>query len=405
MPKLTESFIAALPVDGTDRSYFDVLAPGFGVRVTPAGKKLFVARARDRGRRCRITIGAFPQKTVAEARREAREALDDIRAGRDPAVSKAARLEAIAAGETTVAALADRWLEQHVRPKLKPRTIFDYEKLVDKRIKPRFGHLAVAKVSKDDVLRYHVEMQATPRRANYVVAIFRSLMNFAEDLGLRPLRSNPARKVKMYRERARERFLSEEEIGKAAESIEAAERMGRIGPHAAAGLRLALFTGARSGEVKAIEWKHIDWGRRIIRLPDSKGNEPRTIHLSDAAIEVLKTVPRIGPFVIAGAEHGQPFKNLSRSWAVAREFGALGDVRLHDLRHSFASLAAGRGVSLQMIGKLLGHNSAATTLRYAHLARDAAATVNDELGAAMTAAIEKTTPPIATVVKLRGRGK
>jgi integrase len=248
-------------------------------------------------------------------------------------------------------------------------------------------------------------MQATPRRANYTIATFRALMTFAEDCGLRPPMSNPARRIKMYREKARERFLSEEEIGKAAESIQEAERAGRIGPHAAAGLRLALFTGARSGEVTAIEWKHVDWDRRMIRLPDSKGNEPRTVHLSDAAIEVLKTVPRVGPFVIAGAEHGQPFKNLSRSWIVAREFGGLGDVRLHDLRHSFASLAAGRGVSLQMIGKLLGHKVAATTMRYAHLARDAAAAVNDELGAAMTAAIEKTAPPNAAVVKLRARRK
>jgi integrase len=210
----------------------------------------------------------------------------------------------------------------------------------------------------------------------------------------------------MFRERPRERFLSELEIGKAADAIEQAERAGKMGPHAAAGLRLALFTGARSGEITAAQWKHVDWGRRLIRLPDSKTNEARTIHLSDAAVEVLKALPRVGPYVIAGAVPGQPFKNLSRSWIVARAFGGLEDVRLHDLRHSFASLAAGRGVSLVLIGKLLGHRVAATTQRYAHLARDTVATVNDEIAAAMVAAIEKGAgAPAANVVKLKRRRK
>src|SRR5262249_57052214 len=116
----------------------------------------------------------------------------------------------------------------------------------------------------------------------------------------------------------------------------------------AAGLRLALFTGARSGEVTAIEWSHIDWQRRLIRLPDSKTNEPRTIHLSEAALEVLKTVPRIGRFVIAGAKPDEPYKNLGRAWIDLPPSVGLAGVRLHDFRDSYASSAAGRGVSLQM---------------------------------------------------------
>ena len=202
----------------------------------------------------------------------------------------------------------------------------------------------------------------------------------------------------MYRERARERFLTEEEIGRAAEGIAAAEQAGKIGPHAAAALRLALFTGARRGELMAAEWSHVDWDRKFIRLPDSKTNEPRTIYLSEAAMQVLKTVPRTGKFIIAGACDGEPYKNLSRAWMIAREFAGLEDVRLHDLRHSYASLAAGRGVSLQMIGKLLGHRVPATTQRYAHLARDAVAAVNDQLGEAMSAAIARETPAAADVL-------
>jgi integrase len=236
----------------------------------------------------------------------------------------------------------------------------------------------------------HLAMQSTPRRANYTVSTVRALMTFAERCGLRPPMSNPAKGVEMYRERQRERFLSEGEIGRAAEAITAVEQARKIGPHAAAGLRLALFTGARSGELTAAEWRHVDWGRGLIRLPDSKTNEPRTIHLSPAALEVLRAVPRVGKFIVAGKNPDEAYSNLSRAWIIAREFAGLIDVRLHDLRHSYASLAAARGVSLQMIGKLLGHRVPATTQRYAHLARDAVAAVNDELGAALAAAIENT---------------
>jgi integrase len=318
----------------------------------------------------------------------------------------------------TVAKLADEWMADHVA-KLKPRTREDYERLLGQHIKPAVGHLSVAEagIGYEDANRLHVAMAMIPRRANYTIATLRALMSYAIKRKLRT--TNPAKGIRMYRERVIERFLTEAEIAKAAEGIATAERQGKIEPHGAAGLRLALFTGARSGEITAIEWPHVDWGRKIIRLPDSKTNEPRTIHLSDAALEVLKTLPRVGRYVIAGRRRGhkaratgkqgddEPYQNLGRAWIIARKLAGLDDVRLHDLRHSYASLAAGRGISLQMIGKLLGHRAPATTQRYAHLARDAVAAVNDDLGAAMTAAIEKAaTPTPNTVVKLpRRRGR
>jgi integrase len=290
-----------------------------------------------------------------------------------------------------------------VTPKLKPRTAFDYRKLLAKHILPTLGNLTVAELDRDRVERLHVDMAHIPRRANYTLAVVRALMNNAIKRGLRAPGSNPASGIKMYRERSRERFLSEAEMNAAAGAIARIEQEGKIGTFGAAGLRLALFTGARSGEIAAMQWDHIDWQRRIVRLPDSKTNEARTIHLSDAAVEVLKGVPRVGPYVIAGASTKGSYKNLSRAWTVARVYAGLEDVRLHDLRHSYASLAAGRGVSLQMIGKLLGHKVVATTQRYAHLARDAAQSVNDDLGAAIQAAIAQKPAPSAKVVKLPRR--
>jgi integrase len=404
---LTQGFVADLPVDGRDRIVFDAMESGFGVRVTPAGAKIFVTHVRVGGELRRATLGRFPAVSVAEARNAARIALRDMPEGRDPKIEQAARAQAVEAGATTVADFSVRWLNEVVRPKRKPRTRTDYERLLRDKILPALGHLVAGRVTKQDVLGLHLSMKATPRRANYAVATFRAMMTYAEDCGLRPPLTNPARRIEMYREYGRERFLSEDEIGRAAEAITAAERAGKIGPHGAAGLRLALFTGARSGEITAAQWSHVDWQRRLIRLPDSKTNDPRTIHLSEAALEIVRTTPRVGPFIIAGKNQDAPYQNLTRAWGIAREYANLGDVRLHDLRHSFASLAAGRGVSLPIIGKLLGHRVPATTQRYAHLARDVVAAVNDELGAAMAAAIEKGAAPakagVANIAAARRR--
>jgi integrase len=179
-------------------------------------------------------------------------------------------------------------MTERVIPKLKPRTVSDYRELLAKHILPALGNLTVAEIDREHIERRHLDMKATPRRANYTVATVKALLGFAVRRGLRP--NNPAAGIQRYREHKRERFLTEAEIGAAADAIAAAEGDGVVGPFAAAGLRLALFTGARSGEITAFKWDQVDWERRLIRLPDSKTNEPRTIHLSDAAIEVLRHV-------------------------------------------------------------------------------------------------------------------
>jgi hypothetical protein len=134
--RLTQELVAGLVADGRDRLIFDALLPGFGVRVTPAGTKIFIAQARIRGRLRRIAVGRFPDAAVAEARKAARGALDDMRAGRDPKIEQAARAKAIEAGATTIAAFAERWLAEVARPKRKPRTVADYERLLAQKILP-----------------------------------------------------------------------------------------------------------------------------------------------------------------------------------------------------------------------------------------------------------------------------
>jgi integrase len=340
-------------------------------------------------------VGYAGSMSLAKARAEALQTLAAMRGGVDPTADRKARLRAAAARSVTIRDFSDRWLAEHAAPKLKQLTVQGYRGILARHILPALGNLTIAEIDREHIERLHLAMSGTPRAANQAHAIIRALLVFAVQHGLKT--GNPAVGIKPYRENQRERFLSEAELGAAADAIAAAET-GGIGPFAAAGLRLALFTGARSGEITAIRWDHIDWERRLIRLPDSKTNEPRTIQLSDAAIEVLRAVPLVGPYVVAGRKYGSPYQSLSRAWHIARKYAGLDDVHLHDLRHSFASIAAGQGLSLYTIGKLLGHKNSKTTARYAHLARDVVQSANDEVGAVMQAAIKK---PRSKVVKLR----
>jgi integrase len=396
--RLTQAFVDAQVANGRDRIVFDAQVSGLGLRITPTGAKIFVAQAYVARRKRRITIGYSPAMTLSKARLEALQTLAAMRGGVDPTADRKARLRAEAAKSITLRDLSARWLTEFVIPKLKPRTVSDYRSLLTDQILLALGGLTLVEIDREHIERFHLDLKSTPRRANYAVTVLRALLNFAVKRGLRS--SNPAAGIKLYRENKRERFLSEAEIGAAADAITQAQNQGTIGAHAAAGLRLALFTGARSGEITSIKWEYIDWSRRLIRLPDSKNNTPRTIHLSDAAIEVLRSTPHVGPFVVAGQKRGVPYRNLTHAWGRARKFAGLDDVRLHDLRHSYASLAAGRGVSLYTIGKLLGHKDPVSTQRYAHLAQDVTQSINDELGAAMQAAIKK---PRSKVVKLGRR--
>jgi integrase len=359
-------------------------------------------QARIAGKKRRLTLGFAADMPLSKARAEAVHALSAMRQGIDPSAERKARQRAVVAKGMTFRQLAEQWLKASLL-KLKPRTAADYQEILNKHILPVLGTKLAGEIEHDDVEQLHLDMAKTPRRANYTIAVIRIVMNYAEKKHLRSPHTNPCVGLKLYRENARERFLSEAEIGMAADAITQAEGSGKIGPFAAAGLRLALFTGARSGEITAMQWHHVDWDRRLVRLPDSKTNEPRTIHLSDAAVEVLRKTPHASQFVIASNQKDKQFAKLSRAWIVARKFAGLDDVRLHDLRHSYASLAAGRGVPLQVIGKLLGHKVMATTQRYAHLARDLVADVNDQLGVAMQAAITKPRSEIVELPRRRSR--
>ncbi len=217
------------------------------------------------------------------------------------------------------------------------------------------------------------------------------LMNLAEAWGWRPPGANPCKHVEKFREQAREGYLSADEIGRIGAAMEAMLKEQDIRPEAAAAIRLLLLTGARLNEILLAHWDWVDLERRVIELPDSKtGKKP--IYLSDAALEViaeLKATRRDpkNPYLLAGRSKGKPLNNLAKPWKRICARAGLSGVRLHDLRHTAASVAVGRGVNLPIIGRLLGHRQAQTTLRYAHVDADPALAAANEIGTAIGAAL------------------
>jgi integrase len=393
--RITEAAAAALQAKDSDRDefIFDALLSGYGLRRTPAGVVIHLAVARAAGRKVRITLGKWPALKTAEARSLAGMAIADVREGRDPLLERRARLRAAAVNGVTVSAYAEKWME-HVRLKRRAKTFRDYDHAIKRHVLPAFGHRTIAELRLEDVEALHAKLKATPRTANYTITILGTMLVHAVKAGLRP--DNPCREVVRYREAARERFLSPREFAAVIETIDKSVGDKGISPRAGAGIKLLAYSGARRSEIRAAMWSHVDWNRRLVRLPDSKTGVPRTLFLNDSAIDVLRSLPRDSGPIIGG---GEAF--LNAAWGVVRGRCGLRDVRLHDFRHSYASAALAAGVPLAQIGKLLGHRSTSATARYAHLAADDVAAAGNVVGVALAGMTA--TPMTGTVVKMPRR--
>ena len=351
-----------------DTVYWDSELPGFGVRVYPSGNKVYVAQTRARGKSTRVTIGRHGVITAEQARQRAASVIARVKAGDDPVAALAARQPA--AGPT-VAELAGRYLEEHVKVHCRPATEAQWRVVLARHILPALGALPLAAVTREQVAELHDALRETPAMANTAVAFLSRLFNAAEAWGLAAEDGNPCRFVVKYRHRRRERFLSDVEFDRLGRVLAEMEAQGRLPVHAAAALRLLMLTGCRRSEITTLRWADVDLDAGELRLAESKTGA-RTVTLSPAAAKVLAELPRVAdnPWVIAGRRPGKPLSGINQHWMRVRKEADLEDVRLHDLRHSWASRALALGESLPMIGRLLGHSQVQTTARYAHLARD-----------------------------------
>jgi integrase len=430
--RITKRTVEAIKPSERDTFLWDTEIPGFGCKVTPKGKRTYLLQYSRNDRDHRVTIGRHGVEFTAEqARNEARRLRGLIASGENPAIARS-RGHSL----PTVTDLGVRYIEEYARPYKKPSGLAQDRRNLDNHIGPLIGSLKVSEIERADVTRVMREVAAGKtakdektklqgRRivrggeivANRVHALLSKMFELAEDWKYRPTGSNPCRGAKRFAEHKVERFLSLEELSRLGEALDAAEQ-GRLlmdadasalnnaelrkrggqrrtgprseNPYAIAVIRLLLLTGCRLGEILELQWAHVEFERRLLLLPDSKTGA-KTVYLSEPAAQILNGLPRIDgcPHVFPGKQTSEPLRSIRKPWEHMCKAAQLENLRLHDLRHSFASIGAASGLSLPMIGALLGHSQPNTTARYAHLAASPLHQATDCIAAQITGALKK----------------
>lgn len=391
--KLTKAKIDAAQPRGVRYILWDSEIRGFGCVVHPGGRKSFVLKYRTiDGTVRKPAVGTYGSITLVQARELAREMLGAVRAGKDPSRSRQdARIG------LTVADACDRFMREHATRK-KPNTRTQYKTIIRRYVKPALGTRKIASATDSDVARLIGSVgKDYPVMANRVRAMLSKLFALAEEWGLRPKNSNPVLRIDRYSERKRHRDLSELELARLAKALDSAaqdpEKTVAVGA-----IRLLLFTGMRRNEVLELRWSETDLDRSMLHLGDSKTGQ-KTVRLNSAAVDIIGNQERLvgGLYVFPSRQH--PGSHLTewglrKAWESVRENAALESreeieaFRLHDFRHNFAAAATSQNLSLQIIGRLLGHKNPATTNRYADLQDDPAKQAAEVIGRRITQAMK-----------------
>jgi len=382
--------------------YFDDDLTGFGLYRTTTGTGTWFAEFRPvaGGAKKRLKLGRVGTLKANEAREAARRAIANAALGKDLAQNRSDER-----GSVSVDALVSKYIEEYVK---KASTANLYRMLLNKHIKPRLGSTKAAALTRVDVQRAHALMSKEARvSANRSIKLLSAAYGWGSRHGHVPEGVNPAAKIQLNEEKGRERFLTVDEMYAIGTAMIAAETVGLpvnagtakhapkgqlvlMSPYATAAIRLIMLTGARRSEILHLRWTEVDFKRGVLQLPDSKTGK-KTVFLPFAAIEILHGLTRLGAFVIAGesagTKHEKPRADLKRPWAaICKRAGVVG-VRIHDLRHTFASVGVGGSLGLPVIGALLGHADPSTTQRYAHLADEAARRAVEAIGSKIAGAI------------------
>jgi integrase len=366
------------------------------VRASGAASWTYRYRPREGGARRRVKLGDYPTVGLAEARRRADKYRGKVADGADPQGEVKAKRKA-----PTLSALIERYLDEAVAPHKKPGTLALYKIYLRNMIEPGLGAKRAASITKNDVAVLHRSLGAgTPVSANRAMVTLSGLYTWADRFDLVPKGYNPTRGIEKFRETSKERYLSNDELARLGSTLKIAGEEGlpwpdvggnskherkaenrktKLGPHVTGAILLLLFTGCRLREILHLRWSEVDLDRGLLLLPDSKTGR-KTVILNAAAVEVLTKLPRVGEFVIAGDARDKPRSDLKRPWDLIRYNAKLEGLRIHDLRHSHASIGAGLGLGLPIIGALLGHRHPDVTQRYAHLDNDPLRTASNKIG-------------------------
>ena len=380
--KLNEKNVREAENLGRDYQIFDTDVRGFSITIYPSGNRAFALDYRIGGRQRRMTIGRWPEWNTVAARERAKELRRDIDEGFDPLSLRESAREA-----PRISDMITRYLEEHT-PHLAPRNAADQQTIMHKLVAPDWGNRLVTEITKADVEKLLSKIAAgrarpskakpnnrarklqgakpTPVRANRVGEVLRKMFSLAVGWGWRD--DNPASGFRRRLENERERFLTPEEIGRLAKALDAADDQ-----RAAGIIRLCMLTGARVGEVRQARFEqfNLDLGSWSKPAATTKQRKIHRIPISNEVATIVRQrqllVPSGNPWLFPSDTPGQPVQEIRRFWKAIQTEADLPGVRVHDLRHTFASLLVSGGASLEMIGKLLGHTQMQTTQRYAHL--------------------------------------
>ena len=356
--RLNQRLISNLkaPAKGNTITY-DGEVRGFGVRITSAGAISFILNYRIHGRERRYTIGRYPEWSLAAAREEAVRLRSAIAQGSDPLGEREQEREA-----PTVKDLADDYLERHARPYKRARSVYEDELMLDRFIRPRIGQLQVEAITRRDIEELHQMLKGTPYYANRVLALVSKMFRLAVQWGF--CKENPAVGIPKFHEEKRERWLNEKELKAVFKAL--AKHKNQTAANA---IRLLVVTGSRKAEVLSAKWEQFDLKRGVWTKPSHHTKQKKTEHvpLNDQARALLKQIKREGEFLFPGGHDGH-LEDVRGVWADVCTTAKLKGVRIHDLRHSFASHLVSSGVPLAIVGRLLGHTQPQTTARYAHIA-------------------------------------
>lgn len=372
MIKISKRIVEALEAQDRDVDYYDDDLKGFGVRVRPSGRRTYFVMMRHKYVMRRFTIGSHGAVTAEAARMKAKQIISDLAIDKNPTAEQETVRNSV-----TVRSLGQRFIDEYVPCHLKPSTGGEYRRCVEIFINPEIGTMKLVSVERTDIAKIHHQLRHIPYQANRVLGVLSIMFNLAESWSLRPAFSNPCRGVRKYKEKKRERFLNRDELRRLGEALRIEEE---FAPQAVACIRLLLLTGCRLGEIQTLKWSYLDLDTCLAFLPDSKTGR-KTLYLGSVAVKLLKSLPRRqgNSYVIAGDVEGQHLTDMQKPWRRIRKLADLPDVRIHDLRHTFASSGVALGQGLPIIGKLLGHTQPQTTARYAHLAASPALEVADKI--------------------------
>lgn len=400
--RITKRWVDQVQPTDKDVFYWDDSLKGFGLKVTKGGKKNFVLQARLNGDVKRFTIGQYGQPwSPDQARQTALEMLADVGRGIDPTSEKKAKR-----GQPTMSDLAKRYLEDGMGHK-KTSTKDIEGGFIRRHILPLLGRRKVAELTKSDLQKFLQQVadgktavdektkargraivKGGPGAANRSMDLLASMLTYAVELEWRA--DNPAKGVKKFKLKKHDRYLNAEELDRLGNALRAAEVDG-VSQFTLAAIRFLLLSGCRRGEALTLRWKWIDFDHNLAKLPDSKTGQ-KVLLLGAGAIALLKDLPPVegSPLVFPSAAGGTTPISIQKVWDKVRKSADLSELRLHDLRHNFASAAVSSGQSLYIVGKLLGHSQAQTTQRYAHLAPDPVRQAADDVSAELTRKIAKT---------------